>query len=151
MERGCFEIRKKLLKNKQFSSVIFDEVRFIGVFSGCDFGSFQGDHASLGGLLRGDFSHATLDQCRLMGVDIAGCAFSGWPTVLVMEPRKHAVELTSIDFPGEWGVIATTLAEQPEWCSAVALDVALLKRECGGQDQELRTIVRAHSFMKTRE
>src|SRR5262249_41900853 len=92
MHGGVFSLEKPLT-DRQLYRFSFDRVRFYGTYSGCDFGNRDKGHGP--GVIDCDFSGATLDNCRMMNVDIAGCIFSGWPTVVLGNPRTKVHQLQS--------------------------------------------------------
>jgi hypothetical protein len=129
---------KKTLFDFQWCKANLNGVKFIGHFSGCDFGNWEEFHGKYGGIENCDFSEANLDNCRFMNCDPYSIVFPKWPCFTIMNPRARAEEIKSVSWPGKLGLIMGIFADSPEGCVAVSGNAQVLLKKLGGTEQEFK-------------
>lgn len=135
--RGSFETRVTLA-NLQWCRAKLDGVRFIGHFSGCDFGKWPQFHGEHGDIRECDFTGADVDNCRFLNCNVDGLKFPGWPWFTLRSPRAHARELRALQLPGQWSLMMGIYADSPEECSAAVGNAQRLVEQFGGTLAEVR-------------
>lgn len=147
MERGSF-VATRRATDFQFYNARFVGTAFEGTFHGCDFGAPAELDVQPTGVVRCDFSRATLHLCAFMQSEVESCVFAPWPTVVVLDPCANARELERLALPRRWGPVIEVLTTGPSDCNAVVIDVRTLIAEFGGDEKELRRRLAALPFVK---
>jgi hypothetical protein len=132
----------------RFFKARFINCRFHGVFSGVEFG--HTDDAQLGedfGTVEGgDFTDATLDGCRFVNVDVSMLRLPSWPHVVMLEPRRRAVEAAAMEWPGLLGKYMTL--EEHEAVKAVVLHVPSLAKLVKCTEDEIKAAFEKFGLLK---
>jgi len=131
-------ISKVALSDFQWCKTDLKGVKFIGQYSGCDFGRWKEFHGENGAISNCDFSEAKLDNCRFMNCDISTLTFPKWPCFTILNPREKAEAIQLISWPGKLGLIMGIFADSPEGCVAVTGNAKGLLKRLGGSELEFK-------------
>jgi hypothetical protein len=134
---GSFQTKVKIT-DRQWKRVRLQSVRFLGHYSGCDFGGWEGLEP-LGSVVDCDFAVANIDNCRFMNCDIDRLHLPRWPWFTVRNPRQHARDIVALSLPGRWHLIQEVYADAPEQCSAIVGNATILAKRLGGSLHDIRS------------
>jgi hypothetical protein len=137
----CTLEAKRELKNFRWYKSFLKGCRFLGRFSGNDFGSWP-DSPMEGGIEGCDFTEASLDACRFLGCDVRTLRFPPWPCFTILDPVRRHLELSAVPWPGLAGpVFGQGFSKDPPSTVAVTFSAPALAKACGTTPEAIRAIV----------
>lgn len=136
---------KKPITKVPFLGACFEACQLFGAFRGCDFGSRQGEEWPASGVRECDFRGATLDDCRFISSSIDTLRFAKWPTIVFLDPVKHASDFAALRWPGAHriDVYARALESSPKETNALVVQAESLVKLLGGDESDLRAALHA--------
>lgn len=132
IRKGTFNAIK-VLENFQFCKASFENVQFLGNYSGCDFGTWEKNHGSYGKLHECDFSKVDyIHNCRFFNCKNGSVLFPRWPHVTISNSDSLQREIAKITWPGKIGIMMKIIANIPDDCTFVVINSATLVKKLGG-------------------
>ncbi len=137
----CTFEAKRELKGMRWRHAHLKGCRFIGRFSGHDFGPWPSspDEASIEDC---DFSRAHLDQCRFLGGDVRTLRFPSWPCFTVFDPVGRWRELRAHPWPSNIGsVVIEGFAQSPSTTTALTYSALGLAKRHGTTPEAIKAVL----------
>jgi hypothetical protein len=138
MTGGSFEIKSNL-SDIQFDQAKFEGVKFLGCFSGIDFGWY--DSSEPGWIKNCDFTGATLDACRFLNTDMATIALPRWPMFSIPDPVRIASWVRARKWPSNLETVLEIASDVESGCSASVDNAQMLADADGVSLAEMRALL----------
>jgi hypothetical protein len=125
----------------QFDGVQFENVKFVGYFSGIDFGWW--DKSEPGWIKNCDFTEATFQACRFLSTDMATIKLPHWPHFSIPDPKRLAAWVKERKWPDNLDVILEVATDVEPGCSAAVDNAQILADADGISLAEMRELLAA--------
>jgi hypothetical protein len=68
--------------------------------------------------------------------------------VVILDPLRNVASLAALRLPPRWGIFWSVLADSPPECAAVIIDAKERTRKYGGDEAEVRAILKELPFVR---
>lgn len=135
---GRFEIKSNL-SDLQFDQAKFDGVKFLGHFSGIDFGWW--DNSEPGWIKNCDFTEVTFQACRFLSTDMATIKLPRWPNFSIPDPKRLASWVKEQKWPYNLDIALEVATDIEPGCSAAVDNAQILADADGISLAEMRQLL----------
>lgn len=135
---GVFDQRTPL-EDFHFERVHFRGVRFVGTYSGCDFGDW--DDMQKSSVTECDFSESSLNNCRFLNCEMAEIKTPSWPCFILSNPALARDFVKSKSWPRKIDMVLDIYTDTDPQCVAVVGNADVLALDSSLTAAELRTLL----------
>jgi hypothetical protein len=138
MNGGCFEIKSNL-RDFQFDQAKFENVKFLGLLCGIDFGWW--DSSEPGSIKNCDFTEATFQSCRFLSTEMTTIKLPSWPHFSIPDPARLATWVKQHKWPDNLDVVLEVATDIEPGCSAAVDNAQILADADGISLAEMRELL----------